>query len=140
MKKILVWKGKHSTEYVDATNESAAYYKLFRIMQENDIYCDLEDPDYMSEDIERLKDLVKLEKLAKDSNQPEPIREAAKNEVSSLIALRSEINNHNRMLELYQLANDKLIGDAAKKLIQFRQGYEYEDVYEEYLIDPLEND
>jgi len=57
--KILIWKSKYENVYIDMTNELAAFYKMFTMLNEAEAYGDLTDGEPGNEEQVKLYNAAK---------------------------------------------------------------------------------
>lgn len=122
--KVLALESKHSTEYWDASNETAAFLAAFRFNDEFGCYGDLDNREV--DDAARERDELAMLKTDLDAGKvAKPLLREAVQQVAELAKAIRWVENLKRQLDLYKTAK-KGDGAAAKLLFQYRDDYEYE--------------
>lgn len=122
--KVLALKSKHSTEYWNASDETAAFLAAFRFNNKLGCYGDLDASEV--EDAERERDELALLKTNLDGGRvAKPLLREAEALVNNLPRAIQYVGKLKQEIELYKKAK-KGDASAAKLLFQYRQGHEYE--------------
>ncbi len=140
MKKLLVWFHKHDTVYVDASTqkaEEAAYKYLFRCMQEEQFYYDLEDEEQQQEMKKELEGYDSIKRLLDDPQTPVALKEASRVSLQHLDRVRRDYEELQLQTDIYNRAKEGRV-DSIRRLLRLRNDYEYERVTVVSVVNPLE--
>lgn len=137
-KQVLIWRGKHSDEYWDASGdkELGAFLAMFKCLDDNEMYYGITDKTWKetNEDAEKVqKEFNELRTLL--PTLPESLKEDVNKKLNHMAIEHKENNRLSHQRELYVKAKDGY-GLAAKRLIQERGTWEYEGYDLRPLNDP----
>jgi hypothetical protein len=132
--KILRWDNKHECVFYDASTpekEAAAFMRMFQDMDEQEFYqFDVENEEKKVTELRALKESVEKNQVSS------ALIEEAKDKLKYLSYNEKLLKTKQMQKALYDKAK---LGDAkaVRKLADLRHGYEYENWFFEYVIDPL---
>lgn len=122
--KVLALKSKHSTEYWNASDETAAFLAAFRFNNKLGCYGDL-DAESVKEAEQEYADLLALKADLDAGKVQKLLLREAHMQTGPVTTATRYIENLKREVDLYKKAK-KGNGAAAKLLFQYRKSNEYE--------------
>jgi len=132
--KILRWDNKHESVFYDASTpekEAAAFLRMFQDMDEQEFYQF--DVEYEEKNVTELR---ALKESVEKGQVPDALVKEAREKLGYLGYHEKLLKNEQTQKALHDRARQ---GDAkaARKLVDLRHSYEYENWFFEYVTDPL---